>query len=255
MSDVNFKGFGKAFQERVLQALISDHSWSQQMIEVMKASYFEQAHLRYLFEIYFKYWQQYKCFPSLQNLLTMANVDLKAGNDETLCRQIVEYIKRIKTNPDMNDLPWVKDRSLNFCKNQALREALEQAVDLAQDEKHETIVEIIKKAITVGTPNSTGHDFFEDAAARFVEEERSIIATGIKQLDDKFIMNGGLGKGEIGVIVAPTGVGKCTSEMTKIHIKHEQIIINGIRYNPWDRIMTKRGEVLARDIEETDELV
>lgn len=208
MSDISFKDFGKHFQERVMQALLSDHSWAQQMVEVMRASYFEQAYLRYLFEVYFKYWQQYKCFPTLQNLLTMVKVDLKEGNDEVLCQQIVEYIKRIKTNPDMNDLPWVKDRSLNFCKNQALREALEQAVDLAQEEKHETIVEIIKKAITVGTPNSAGHDFFEDAEARFIEEERSIVATGIKQLDDKFVMNGGLGKGEIGVIVAPTGVGK-----------------------------------------------
>lgn len=205
---VSFSSFGKSFQEKVLQALLSDHYWAQQMIEVMKPSYFDHAYLQYIYEIYAEYWKKYKCFPTLQNVLTMIKLDLREGNDELLCNQVVDYLKRVKTSPDVNDLPWVKDKSLNFCKNQALREALEQAVDLIQEEKHETIVEVIKNAITVGTPNSVGHDFFEDHESRFTEEERHIVPTGIPQLDAKLIMNGGLGRGEIGCIVAPTGTGK-----------------------------------------------
>lgn len=206
--NVTFKSFGKSFQEKVLQALISDHSWAQQMIEVIKPSYFEQVNIKYLFEIYMNHWQKYKCFPTLQLLMTMAQDDLRASKDDTLCRSVVKYIKKIRLDPDVNDLPWVKDKSLNFCKNQALKEALEKAVDLIQEERHETIVDVIKKAITVGTPASTGHDFFEDLELRFVEEDRFSIPTGIDKLDGKDIMNGGLGRGEIGLIMAPTGVGK-----------------------------------------------
>lgn len=206
--NVSFKSFGKPFQEKIMQALLSDHSWAQQMMEVIRPTYFEQVHIRYLFELYMGHWKTYKCFPTLQLLMTMAKDDLDGTNDEALCRDVVEYIKRIKVNPDINDLPWVKDKSLNFCRNQALKEALEHAVDLIQEERHETIVDVIKTAITVGTPNNSGHDFFDDAEARFVQEDRSIVPTGIPQLDARDIMNGGLGRGEIGVIVAPTGVGK-----------------------------------------------
>src|SRR5690606_36827581 len=91
---------------------------------------------------------------------------------------------------------------------QALKEAIEHAVDLIQEERHETIVDVIKKAITVGTPTHAGHDFFDDIESRYIEENRFFIPTGIPQLDAREIMNGGLGKGEIGVMVAPTGVGK-----------------------------------------------
>lgn len=204
----SFGSFGKSFQEKILQALLSDHTWAQQMMEVMKPEYFEKQYLRYLFDIYAKHHNKYKCFPTLQLLITMARDELQEGNDEVLCMEIVQYVQHIKENPDTNDLPFVKDRALNFCKNQALKDALEEAVDLTKDEKYEAIVDVIKKAITVGTPNTVGHDFFEDLDARYNEDERFCVATGMPFIDAKEIMNGGLGKGEIGVIVAPTGVGK-----------------------------------------------
>jgi len=206
--DVSFASFGKAFQEKILQSLLSDETWASQMMEVLKSSYFEKDYLKYLFDLYSGYHTRYKCFPTLQLLVTMAQDDLKEGKDAVLCHTVVNYITRMKSDPDIHDLPYVKDRSLNFCKNQALKDALEQAVDLIQAEKYETIVDVVKKAITVGTPNSTGYDFAEDIEARFVREDRVIVPTGLAQLDDKHILNGGLGKGELAVIVAPTGVGK-----------------------------------------------
>jgi replicative DNA helicase len=56
--------------------------------------------------------------------------------------------------------------------------------------------------------NTTGHDFFEDAEARFVKINRNPCPTGLDVLDSKDIFRGGLGRGELGVVVAPTGVGK-----------------------------------------------
>lgn len=206
--DLTFKNFGKPFQERVLQALLSDYQWAQQMMEVMRAEYFEVNYLKYLFEIYSKYYTQYKTFPSLTMLATMARDQLRAGNDEIMCTQVVNYLQTIKSNPNANDLPFVKDRSLNFCKNQALKEALENAVDLTKEERYEEIVAHIKKAITVGTPNTTGHDFFEDLDARFNIKNRIVVATGLSHLDAKETMNGGLGAGELGCILASTGIGK-----------------------------------------------
>lgn len=209
MSEIEtFGSFGKPFQEKILQALLSDHSWAQQMMEVMKPEYFEINYLKYLFGIYSKYYSSYKTFPSLTLLASMARDDLREGNDELMCAQVVNYLQALKSNPNMNDIPYVKDRSLNFCKNQALKEALEISVDLIKESRYEEIVGKIKEAITVGTPNTTGHDFFEDVEARFIKENRIVVATGIPQLDAREIMNGGLGSGEIGIVMSPTGGGK-----------------------------------------------
>jgi replicative DNA helicase len=206
-NDVSFKSFGRSFQEKIIQALLSDREWSQQMLEVIKPSYFDVSYLKYLFELYQKHYEQYKTFPSLTLLVTMVR-DAFYDIDKAMATQITNFLHTLKNNPDMNDLPYVKDRSLNFCKNQALKEALEHAVDLTREEKYEEIVERIKEAITVGTPNTTGHDFFEDFEARFQKEERNVVATGVKALDARDIMNGGLGKGELGLIMAASGVGK-----------------------------------------------
>ena len=66
----------------------------------------------------------------------------------------------------------------------------------------------MKEAISVGVPSTLGHNFFEDMEARFVKVNRGACPTGISQLDKKDILDGGLGRGEIGVVTANTGVGK-----------------------------------------------
>jgi replicative DNA helicase len=88
------------------------------------------------------------------------------------------------------------------------RDALEKAVELISTDKFESVVGLMKEAVAVGLPSSVGHDFFEDFEARFVKSRRQCCPTGIARLDEKDILQGGLGRGEIGVITANTGVGK-----------------------------------------------
>ena len=141
-------------------------------------------------------------------LITIIKEDLSKSKDAVLRDQIIEYLHRMKTNPDMGDLQYVKDKSLEFCKRQAFREALEQSVELIQTEKYESVMNIMKEAISVGMPNSTGHNFFEDIEARFVQINRQVCPTGLDRIDAQDILRGGLGRGELGVIAANTGVGK-----------------------------------------------
>jgi replicative DNA helicase len=205
---VTFGQYGRSFQEKIVQALLVDKQFAEQMVEVVDVSYFDLRYLSFLAERYFQYAKKYKVFPTLNLLITIIRDDLKTGNDVVLRDQIVEYLQRIRSNPDLGDLEYVKEKSLDFCRKQALKAALEQAVDHIASEKYEQIVETIKKAVTVGTSPAMGHDFFEDYEARFTTLRREAVPTGLAELDAKEILNGGLGRGEIGVVVAPTGVGK-----------------------------------------------
>ena len=204
----SFAKYGKQFQEGIFQGLLTDHPWSAQMIEVMNPSFFDIKYLEFLCEKYFEYYKKYKCFPSLGLLVPLVKEDLSSSNDMILRDQIVEFLHRVKMNPNMNDIQFIKDKSLDFCKRQAFRDALEKAVELISTDKFESVVGLMKEAVAVGMPSSVGHDFFEDLEARFVKTRRRCCPTGLKRLDQKDILQGGLGRGELGVVTANTGVGK-----------------------------------------------
>ena len=258
----SFAEHGTSFQEKIMQALLSDHQWAEQMSEVVKVDYFDLKHLKFLAQKYFDYHLKYRTFPTLQLLVTIIRDDLRVGTDIILRDKIVEYLQRIKMNPDMCDIQYVKDKSLDFCRKQAMRSALEQAVDMIATGHDENVINIIREALTVGTTPSIGHEFIEDLESRFVHIVRNACPTGIIELDDKRILNGGLAKGEIGVVVANTGVGKshflvqagATALMHERNVLHYTFelseISTGLRYDshiseiPIDELIERKNEVV-----------
>lgn len=204
----SFGSYGKEFQEKIMQGLLTDRKWAEQLLEVFNPNYLELRYLQFLSEEYFAYAKKCKVFPSLQLLVTIIRDKLKTSADIGLKNQIVDYLQRIQHNPDPGDLIYVKEKVLDFCRKQALKSALEQAVDLISTEKYEAIVDTIKKAVLIGNSHEIGHDFFEDLEARFVKLNRYAVPTGLVEFDEKNVLNGGLGRGELGIVVAAAGTGK-----------------------------------------------
>jgi replicative DNA helicase len=206
----SFAQFGKHFQELLMEGLLTDQTWASQMEEVFKPEYFELKYLHFLSERYFSYSKKYRVFPTLQLLATIIKdeLKLKIGTDEVLCSQIIDYLKRTQSSNHASDLPFVKDKALDFCRKQALKAALEMAVDKMQADKYESIADDIKKAVMVGTTPTIGHDFFVDIEARYQPLIRNPISTGLVELDKREILNGGVGKGELCCVVASSGSGK-----------------------------------------------
>ena len=203
-----FAQYNKPFQEKIFQGLLSDLKWAAQMVEVMRPDFFELRYLEYLCEKYFNYFKQYRCFPAQSLLISIIKDALSEDGDVILRGQIVSYLIRMRENPNPGDIAYVKEKSLDFCKRQAFKEALEQSVELISSDNFESVISLMKEAVSIGMPNTVGHDFFEDLEARFQKIDRCVCPTGIPELDAKDILAGGLGRGEIGVVTANTGVGK-----------------------------------------------
>ena len=203
-----FGQYGKHFQEKIFQALLSDVRYASQMMEIMHPDFFELKYLKYLSEKYFAYRTKYRSFPSLKLLVSIVRDELNDDSSILLREQVVEFLHRLKSNPELGDQKYVKEKSLDFCRTQAFKEALEQSVELIATEKFESVLGLMKSAVCMGMSNTTGHDFFEDMEARFKKSNRTVVPTGISRLDSHDILRGGLGKGEIGVVTANTGVGK-----------------------------------------------
>jgi len=204
----HFSQYGKHFQEKIFQGLLTDHRWASQMIEVMHPDFFELKYLAYLTGKYFSYFTKYRSFPTQQLLISVTRESLAGDNDLLLKEQIIEFLHRMRSNPDMGDQQYVKDKSLDFCKRQSFKEALEKSVVLISNDEFDAVLGLMKEAVSMGMANTIGHDFFEDMEKRFVKSNRVVCPTGILRLDAHDILRGGLGKGEIGVVTANTGVGK-----------------------------------------------
>ena len=105
---------------------------------------------------------------------------------------------------------------MKFCKQQELQKAMvkvQKIIDGGEFENYDKAEELIREAIQVVTKGDGLLDAFSNFDDVLNEDYRHPIPMGISGIDR--LLKGGLAKGEIGVILAPTGVGK-TTLMTKI---------------------------------------
>lgn len=200
--------FDKSFQEKILQAMVIDRNWATQFTEVLDVGFFEFSYLKKVASTYVGYYNKYKEFPSLDLLATIVAGELKNPADEAIRGQVHDFLVRVSENRELGDLGYVKEKSLDFCKRAGLQKALEQSIEFIETEKYEKVVDIIKQAISAGNEHSPGLDLADDIDARYSETFRRVVPTGITELDQRKVLNGGLGAGELGVVIAPTGVGK-----------------------------------------------
>ena len=107
---------------------------------------------------------------------------------------------------DVQDSEYIKNTSLDFCKKQKLKSALVQSVELIRSSSFDEVKQVIDEALKLGMDNNFGHDFLKDFEARYEIKARNPISTGWDKIDK--LTGNGLGSGELGVVIAPTGAGK-----------------------------------------------
>ena len=88
-----------------------------------------------------------------------------------------------------------------------------KSVGLLQSSSFDEISQVINDALKLGSENNFGYDYMADFEARFMPKHRNPVSTGWSDID--VIIGGGLGKSELGVVIAPTGAGK---SMVLVHL-------------------------------------
>jgi hypothetical protein len=133
-------------------------------------------------------------------------VEISKMEDSGMQKRIVEQLKLAFTQLGDNDLDYVKKEFSNFCINQNLKEAIVQSVDLLKAGSYDRIKDLVDKAMKVGVDTDLGLDYVLDFEERSEDLNRTTVPTSWDCING--LMDGGLGPGELGVIVAPSGVGK-----------------------------------------------
>jgi replicative DNA helicase len=136
-------------------------------------------------------------------------------SQELALKIVIDTIKQVQEAP-FEGVPFVQEKALKFCKQQELQKAMNKAqkiIDQGDFESYDAVEGMVREALQVGERDTGTTDIFSGLDDVLNDDFRHPIPIGIDGIDR--LLKGGLAKGEIGVILAPTGVGK-TTLMTKI---------------------------------------
>jgi replicative DNA helicase len=201
MTLTNLNQYGTGFQTKVLSLLLTHKEFLININDMLSEEYFDnQAHKWIITEI-LRYYDRYHTTPSMEILA----VELQKCGNEVLQISIKEQLKEAYKTSN-NDLKYIQEEFTGFCKNQQLKKALLQSVDLLNCGDYESIRLLINNAIKAGQDKNIGHEYNKDVEARYRENHRTIVPTPWEKINQ--LLQGGLGNGDFGLIFGNPGGGK-----------------------------------------------
>ena len=194
--------FGTSFQSKIIASLMSDIKFLQTISDILQPSMFDSDSNSWLIKSIRDYYYEYKKQPTLE----VIKFKVDEIDNDVLQAGVVEKLRDVWKHIEATDLEFVQSETLEFCKNQTLKKAILDSVDMLENRNYDGIKSVIDEAMKAGTTRDLGHDYIPSLDARLEESARVTVKTPWDVIND--ITDGGLGAGELGVVVAPAGIGK-----------------------------------------------
>ena len=195
--------FGHNFQIKSIVCLMTKPNFIEQIIDILDESHYDSDSLKWIVKECKKYFNDYK----KPITFDVFKVKVNEVENDVLKTTIVETLKEVYRYMEAPDLDFVQDKCIDFFKNQTLKNAIIKSVDILESNgDYEAIKNLMDDAMKAGTERDLGHEYAEDIEIRYSEMARETVETPWDVLND--LTQGGLAGGELGVIVAPAGIGK-----------------------------------------------
>jgi hypothetical protein len=195
--------YGYSFQIKFIVCLITDKLFLEQIVDILDEKYTSNDAFRWLIKEIREYYNEYK------DVITMNvfKIKIQEIDSDLLQVNVKDVLKEVFKSMEATDLDYIKDKSLDFHKSQVLKDAIIRSAEiLERDGDTDEIKSLIDTAMQAGVERNLGHDYLEDIEERYSETARVTSPTPWDIINE--LMQGGLGAGELGVIVAPAGIGK-----------------------------------------------
>jgi len=208
----NFDYLGNTFQIQLLNQIIVDKEFSSTIMDVIESVYFDNKYFKIILQMTKEYYSKYESTPTFDTLEQIVKSEI---TQELVAKIVLDTLKQVKEAP-FEGVTFVQEKALKFCKQQELQKAMDKAQKIINEgdfESYDKVEGLVREALQVGERDTGITDIFSNLDTVLDEDFRHPIPIGIPGIDK--LLKGGLAKGEIGVILAPTGVGK-TTILTKI---------------------------------------
>jgi replicative DNA helicase len=211
-SEKNFGYLGNTFQIQLINQLIVNRDFARAIIDVLDSKYFDNQYFKIITQMIKEYYIKYESVPTFETLDQLTRSEISSDSARKIVLDTLTQIRDVSFDGHQ----FVIEKALKFCKQQELQKVMTKAqkiIDKGDFESYDQLEEMVNKALQVGEIDEAEHDVFTNLDQVLDEDYRHPIPMGIAGIDN--LLKGGLAKGELGVILAPTGVGK-TTVLTKI---------------------------------------
>lgn len=198
--------FGLDLQTKLLALMIKDKDYLARNCDYIKPFYFESEILVDLSRIVIAYYKKYKNTIGFTALLTELDTlfsTTSRPNEEdyyAIVKQLYPHL--------INERQYIIDKTVDFIRYQEYKRTISEGIELLQKNQLDDVHLLFDKVTKLQLNNARGMMYFtpEEIQARFVEDDNQKVPTGILGFDEA--LGGGLGRGELGIIMAPPNVGK-----------------------------------------------
>ena len=193
--------YGTPFQRKVIGALMTDQKFVVNVRDVIKLEYFNSQAHKWIVQKILDYFDAFHTVPTLEVL----QIEFKKIDNDVLkvaVREELKYSYEVSTD----DLQFVKEEFLAFCRNQEMKNAILESADKLKQEDYEGIRALIEKALKAGKEKDAGLNYTKDVEARYRVDYRPTRPTPWQTLSDLF--SGGFGPGDLFLIFGSPGGGK-----------------------------------------------
>lgn len=204
------------FQREILSMFLSDRYFLIQSIDLIQPGYFVDTVHQKICDVLFKYFREYGQIPRktyIQHEIENSIVDAsrQAAHLAELNAVLDYYL------PGLASRDYLTDKIFNFAQSQQFKSAVSDAIELlkrygTEEDAWNQVKDKVRTALLFEKNFDQGLDYlgtFRDRYERAMseEEKRDRFITGVDTVDNN-IKGGGLSRGELGAVIAPSGVGK-----------------------------------------------
>lgn len=194
--------FGTSFQIKILSTLISDRVFFQTVYDIIKPEYFDSESNEWILRVVLAYFDKYGKMPTLD----VFKIESDKIERDVLKLSVIDNLKQVWNGLQSEDLDFVKEQTLQFCKNQEVKNAILESVSLLEQGKYDLIKSKIDEAMKAGQDTEIGHEYKIHIQDRYESTVRNVVPTGWDAINE--LVDGGFGKGELIIFAAPPGIGK-----------------------------------------------
>lgn len=206
---------GENFQQRLIHAFMEDGDFFTDLVSIIDQNMFTNVIMRTYVGFMKDYYQKYEVAPSYNVMNTYLRDKIRNPIDLESALTFNEELQKLDTEA----IDYIRDTSTRFFKQQNIVRVANEILKIVGNgntDKYDECAELVSQAVNVGIQENFGSTVFDNIEDTLSDDYRVPIPTGISKLDET--LEGGLGKGELGLIIAPSGTGK--SSMTTAMAAH-----------------------------------
>lgn len=196
---------GEEYQYKLVHEFMADKEFFNDLSPIIEQNMFTSPDLRQFIGVMKDYAHRNGDAPSYAmmeiELNNIAVNDIQREKFKAIC-------DKVHKTPSEGSAE-IQKMAIKFFRQQNIIKSANEILSMAangESDNFDKSVEIMQKALSQGVHNDMGTCVFDGVEGVLADDYREPIPTGIQKIDE--VLEGGIGKGELGVIIGPSSFGK-----------------------------------------------